>query len=111
MGGSIAWKVRPEGIVPKKVATRRSRAGTGNERRHAAELRNQQGNGLEASAEVWNRCQWRMGEIALTEKRSVVDLYSDRGSYRGASVYVRGMREPPYKKTCKKNRLKHGRDS
>ena len=87
--------------------TRRSRAGTGNERRHAAELHNQQGNSLEASAEVWNRCQWRMGEIALTEKRSMVDLYS----YRGASVYAGGMREPPYKKMCKKNRLKHGRDS
>ena len=55
MGGSIACMRRHEGIVPEK-GTILSTTGTGNGRRHAAEPRKYHGNGLEASAEVWNMC-------------------------------------------------------
>ena len=90
MGGSIAWKVRHEGIVPKKVL---GGAEPGLATEEGTRL-NSASSKATASRRA-PRCE--TGEIALTEKRSVVDLYSYRGSHRGASVYAQVKREPPYK--------------
>ena len=92
MGGSITWKVRHEGIVLKKVLVG---AEPGLAMKEGTRL-NSASSKATASRRA-PRCE--TGEIALTEKRSVVDFYSYRGSYRGASVYARAMREPSYKKT------------
>ena len=86
MGGSIAWKVRHEGIVPKKVL--------GGAESGLATKEGMQLNSACSKATASRRApRCETGEIALTEKRSMVDLYS----YHGARVYAQAMREPSYK--------------
>ena len=80
------------------------------QRRQAAEVCKQQGNCLEASAEVYNRRQWSTVETAPTENTSVHGHDSYLGSSLGEKRCLQGTRLPSYRRTCKKVRLKHGRD-
>ena len=72
------------------------------QRRQAAEVCKQQGNCLEASAEVYNMRQWSTVETAPTENTSVHGHDSYLGSSLGEKRCLQGTRLPSYRRTCKK---------
>ena len=90
-------KERQEGIASNKAEQSQVW-----QRRQAAEVCKQQGNCLEASAEVYNRRQWSTVETAPTENTSVHGHDSYLGSSLGEKRCLQGTRLPSYRKTCKK---------